>query len=242
LEHLGMGDAEMDFTGERVIPGITPDRIWRDHMSRYEHAAQRVQGKRVLDVACGTGYGADLYLRAKATSVEGLDIDGEAIRHATKTYGRNGLRFQEGSIEALPFADHSFDLVTCFETIEHVDRPEVALAELRRVLRPQGELLVSTPNRRVTSPMRGLQDAPVNLHHKREWTVGEFKRLVAPLFKVEQTLGQRSRPRLLFLRSAYPTLKRRAPSWYVPALGDPTPRRVLPWQEPRYMLLSCRRP
>jgi O-antigen biosynthesis protein len=234
---------ELPFTGEQVVKGVTPDRIWQDHMARYEHAAPMVKGLRVLDVACGSGYGSHhLATAGGAHAVEGVDISQDVVDHARATYKAPALSFRHGSILDLPFADASFDAVTCFETIEHVDDDRGALAQLRRVLRPGGVLWISTPNRLVTSPLKGLRDPPNNRHHVREYTRREFETLLIPYFRIERLLGQRNRPALLFRPAVYRRIKQRRKAWYDPALGDPSPRPVPPLSEARYFVCECRRP
>lgn len=236
-----MGDEELDFTGEQVVQGTTPDRIWQDHMARYRFAAPKLAGARVLDVACGTGYGTAEVAKS-AAEVEGVDISAEVVAHANRTYRAPNLRFRAGSLLALPFADAHFDAVTCFETIEHVDDPALGLAELHRVVKPGGRVLLSTPNRRVTSPLKGLKDPPNNKYHVQEWTVPEFTHLVRRWFRIESRLGQRLRPRPLFEPAVYRRMKKRKPALYRPELGSPEPRPLRPWNEPRYVLFECRRP
>src|SRR5258708_7938926 len=103
-------------------------------------------GKRVLDVGCGTGYGA-AELATQARAATGIDIAPDAVTDARNQFARGNLTFLAGSATALPFADASFDLITAFEVIEHLADWQTMLAEARRVLHPQGVFLVSTPNK-----------------------------------------------------------------------------------------------
>jgi ubiquinone/menaquinone biosynthesis C-methylase UbiE len=236
-----MADEELDFTGEQVVKGTTPDRIWQDHIARYRHAAPRLGGAKVLDVACGTGYGAAEVAKV-ASSVEGVDISPEVVAHASKTYKSPNLRFRAGSLLDLPFPDGHFDAVTCFETIEHVDDAEKALSELRRVVRPGGQVFLSTPNRIVTSPLKGLHDKPNNKYHVREWTVPEFTLLVKPYFPILRRLGQRARPRVLFVPRVYRRMKKKRPQLYKPELGRAEPEPLRWWTAHRYVVFECTRP
>jgi len=166
----------MTFTGERYVPEIG-GQIAFEHLHRYRFAAELAMGKDVLDVACGEGYGSDFLARA-ARSVVGVDIAPEVIAHARTHYGRPGLEFAVGSAAELPFEDASFDLVVSFETIEHHDRHVEMLAEIKRVLRPDGLLVISSPNRQHYSVDTGY----VNPFHVKELFREEFVALVRRFF------------------------------------------------------------
>ena len=135
---------DFEFTGERFVPGVAGE-IAHEHWHRYAFARRFLGGKRVLDVACGEGYGS-AWLAAVAQHVVGVDIDPAAIAHARAKYASCGnLRFEQGSATALQLPERSIDVVVSFETIEHLageDQPRM-LAECARVLRPGGRLTVS---------------------------------------------------------------------------------------------------
>lgn len=172
----------MEFTGERFLPSCEGD-IAAEHYHRYFFARQFAAGKDVLDMACGEGYGADI-LGQKAKSVTGVDISGEAVAHAVKTYARPNLAFLEGGADNIPLPDKSVDLVTSFETLEHVENQGKMLAEFARVLRPDGLLIISTPN-------RILYDAIlVNEYHVHEMDLDEFLRYLGAAFANVALLGQ----------------------------------------------------
>ena len=156
--------ADLDFDGERYVPGI-PGEIAYEHWHRYAFARRFAAGKRVLDAACGEGYGTAL-LAAVAADAVGVDVDPAVVAHARAQYGdRARLRYGEGSVIALSFAPASFDLVVSFETIEHLaagDQPRM-LAEFARVLAPGGMLLLSSPNKRRYSDERNFRN-PFHLH------------------------------------------------------------------------------
>lgn len=138
----------MEYTGERYVPNIVKSMvITLEHWHRYIMASNFVKGKKVLDVACGTGYGSNMLSRT-AESVIGGDISRYNINYCNEIYDAENLTFQVEDIENLSFSDNSFDVVTCFETIEHVDEEtqERALSEIKRVLKPKGILLITTPN------------------------------------------------------------------------------------------------
>src|SRR5581483_11909615 len=177
--------AGLEFTGERFVPG-TPGEIWYEHWHRYHFALPLVQGSRVLDVACGSGYGSALLARA-AAEVTGVDVAADAIAHARAKYAHAAnLQFREGDCVALPFADGSFDVVVSFETIEHIAAQERFLAELRRVLAPGGLLVLSCPNRPAYSEARGI----TNPFHVRELDRAELRDMLAPHFPACAWYGQ----------------------------------------------------
>src|SRR5688572_18887091 len=142
-----MSDPVLPFTGERFTPECVRE-IAHEHWHRYAFARPLARGRRVLDAACGEGYGSAL-LAAAGGQVLGVDVDPAAIAHARARYaGAPGLRFDVAdatALDALP--DASFDLVCSFETLEHVEAQERLLDGLARVLAPGGLLLVSTPDR-----------------------------------------------------------------------------------------------
>lgn len=143
---------------------------WGEHVARYLFAAPHVAECRVLDIACGTGYGLPV-LGEKARMVVGSDIDFTSAQKARAEIDR-----QRGVIVVsdgcrLPFADGSFDAITSFETIEHLEARSQFVRELRRVLAPNGLCIISTPNARYTQPVNGK---PRNPHHIFEYTPEEF--------------------------------------------------------------------
>jgi O-antigen biosynthesis protein len=151
---------------ERFDPVTMSGLIEAEHRARYHWAAQAVRGKEVLDAGCGLGYGSATLAAAGAARVVGLDISGDAIAEATARAGGRA-EFVRGDIAAIPFPDGSFDVVTCFEALEHVAGAEAALDELSRVLSRDGLLLVSSPNRAVYTPG--------NPHHVSEFLPEELE-------------------------------------------------------------------
>lgn len=117
-----------------------------EHRARYWWASRVVAGRDVLDAGCGVGYGIEILASGGAVAVSGVDVDPDAVGEAEGRFGESATAIVEGDLQDLPFDDDSFDAVVCFEAIEHVEDGGRALAELRRVLRPDGLLLVSFPN------------------------------------------------------------------------------------------------
>lgn len=161
--------------------------LWGDHRSRYHFASDFAGGRRVLDIACGTGLGSGILLRAGATAVVGIDISATALARAGRAVPA-GCSLARADGTALPLRGHAFGLVTSFETIEHLQEPARFLAELRRVLTPGGTLVLSTPNALYTKPVDGT---PANPFHIKEFTPSELSDLLSPHFGNVRLLGQR---------------------------------------------------
>jgi GT2 family glycosyltransferase/SAM-dependent methyltransferase len=156
------------FTGERMTSALG-GQIEIEHLHRYFLARELARGKDVLEIACGEGYGAAL-LAQVATSVIAFDVSADAVAHARRSYRRPNLSFALGDARRIPAEDASVDVVTSFETLEHFAAHEQFYAELRRVLRPGGVLIISTPERTVYSP----DGSAANPYHVRELTQAEF--------------------------------------------------------------------
>ena len=151
---------KLEFTGERFTPECVRE-IWYEHMHRYAFASQFIADKKVLDAACGEGFGSFL-LADKAQSVIGVDISKQAVSHATERYQADNLSYQVADCQDLPFEDDSFDCIVSFETLEHLEQQSEMLAEFRRVLSKQGFLMISSPDKAVyTDEMKN--DNPFHL-------------------------------------------------------------------------------
>ncbi|MDO4769518.1 MAG: class I SAM-dependent methyltransferase, partial [Brachymonas sp.] len=175
----------MKFTGERFVP-TEQGEIRIEHYHRYAVVLDIVKGKAVLDVACGEGYGSFL-MADVARTVVGVDISEDAVQHASSIYHKPNLEFFQGSATNLAFANASFDVVVSFETIEHLLEQEEMLSEIRRVLRPDGILVISSPNRPVYSEESGRH----NEFHLKELDFQEFDTLLHVHFSKVRYLGQR---------------------------------------------------
>ena len=183
-----MAQPVLPFTGERYTPENALE-IAAEHWHRYAFARALAPGRRVLDAACGEGYGSALMARAGA-QVLGLDLSAEAVAHARTRYsGIAGLRFDQADATSLEaYADASFDLILSFETLEHVHAQERLLDGFARLLAPGGLLLVSTPDKRTYTDLTG----EVNPHHVRELYRDEFEALLAARFPARRLYGQKN--------------------------------------------------
>ena len=177
--------ATLAFTGERFLPDVR-GTIWYEHWHRYAAVAPLAAGKRVLDAACGEGYGSHL-LAQEAAHVTGVDVSAEAVAHARERYARANHEFAAASVTALPLPDASVDLVVSFETVEHLAAQEAMLAEFRRVLTPAGALVISSPNRPVYNEGGGVE----NHYHVRELDRAELAALLSPVFPRQAWYAQR---------------------------------------------------
>jgi 2-polyprenyl-3-methyl-5-hydroxy-6-metoxy-1,4-benzoquinol methylase/glycosyltransferase involved in cell wall biosynthesis len=177
----------LEWTGERYLPWLEEAAIGYEHLHRYAYATPFVQNKRVLDLACGEGYGS--YLLAKtARSVVGIDIDENSIKHARNKYIKQSLEFKVGSVTEVPIAgEHLFEVIVCFEALEHIEDHQKLLSEMKRLLTPDGIFIVSTPNKTVYT------DEPQynNPFHVHELYFDEFRELFEKHFKNVRFLGQR---------------------------------------------------
>lgn len=168
------------------MTGAMHGQIEIEHLHRYFLAREACRGRDVLDLACGEGYGSALMAQT-ARSVVGVDVSAEAIAFAQEGYLRDNLRFLLGDGRQIPIADASVDVVASFETLEHLYEQEQLLAEFRRVLRPGGLLLISTPDRTVYSPDGSVP----NPHHVRELDLAEFHGLLRSVFPEVRMFAQR---------------------------------------------------
>ena len=183
------------FTGERYTPELEGE-ICYEHWHRYMLARQLSHDCSVLDVACGEGYGSAL-LAQVADKVVGVDISADVIGHAKARYReQRNVEFLQGSCEELPLADDSVDLAVSFETIEHIETQEQFVRELKRVLKPGGLQVMSSPNKRLYSDARDYH----NEFHVRELYRDEFGQLLSSEFPNIRWFNQK----LLFHSAIWP--------------------------------------
>jgi len=179
---------ELDFTGERVIPGKTPNVLYQEHISRYTFASQFTNNKTVLDVACGTGYGDwQMLKKGNAKKIMGIDISKEAINYAIDRYKDEKISFVRADAVDLPVSDGYFDVVVSFETIEHLEEPRRFLSECKRVLKNGGLFICSSPNKKIYSP---YSKKPLNPFHVMEFYPEQFFTLLNEYFSHVDLYGQ----------------------------------------------------
>jgi lipopolysaccharide biosynthesis protein/ubiquinone/menaquinone biosynthesis C-methylase UbiE len=180
-----MRSIHMEYTGERFVPEVHGN-IELEHIHRYIQASEFAVGKIVLDIASGEGYGSAMLAR-KADKVTGVDISLISIKHARKRYKNENLNFIVGSCAEIPLPDACIDLVVSFETIEHHEQHEQMMQEIKRVLRPTGMLLISSPDKYNYSVEPGYS----NPFHIKELYQHEFKQLLEKYFNNTAFFGQR---------------------------------------------------
>jgi SAM-dependent methyltransferase len=162
-----------------VIPGQVDPDLMNEHLARYAFAARLARGKHVLDAGSGSGYGS-AELAKSAAAVLGVDLAADAVQFARENYRLPNLAFEQASCAALPHPDGCFDLVVAFEVIEHLEQWREFLLEVRRVLVPTGQFIVSTPNNLYYAETR--EQAGPNPFHHHEFEFGEFRSELAAVF------------------------------------------------------------
>ena len=157
--------------GERVIPDAVNADDWvaakllEQHLARYEMASRSVVDRDVLDVACGSGYGSLAMALAGARHVTAADIDEAVVRYARRRYSHPNIAFRCCDVDTIKDA---YDIVTCFETLEHVGDPKGFLEALRKRLRPNGMLMVSATT---------VETKDIYPFHLHDFTIESFERL-----------------------------------------------------------------
>lgn len=177
--------SELEFTGERLVPGVY-GKIAVEHLHRYAICFDFVKGKKVLDIASGEGYGSNL-LSKYAQEVVGVDISQDAVCHANNNYSSQNLCFKKGSVFEIPCEPEVFDVVVSFETIEHISDHNKMIAEIKRVLKSDGVLIISTPEK------SNYSDQPnyYNPYHEKELYEEEFLQILNEEFQFIQMAYQK---------------------------------------------------
>jgi SAM-dependent methyltransferase len=182
---------------ERLVPGTAGwDRYSADHVQRYEFFARICAGKKVLDMACGTGYGSHLIANSGASSVTGVDISEEAVAFALKNYNLPNLAFRKMDYRDVPALNQQFEIVISFETIEHVQNPAHFISVAAEVLAPDGQLVVSTP-----SKQKYAGAGKVNPFHLSELYYEEFREIFQKHVKLDRAYHQTETAAYLRMRA-----------------------------------------
>jgi SAM-dependent methyltransferase len=222
------GSDKLEFTGERFTPECVRE-IRYEHVHRYAFARDLVRGRVVLDAACGEGYGARL-LATAAASVTGVDIAATAVEHARSRYRLPNLTFEAADCRCLPFTDRSFDCVVSFETLEHLADQHSLLREFRRVLRPDGFLAISSPDKAVYSERLGNR----NEYHVKELYRDELEALLRAHFPACRLWGQK-----LGFHSAIWSLEGAPGVGFRQETGGEIRQGSAPLQDPVYYIALC---
>jgi SAM-dependent methyltransferase len=180
------GVPPLELTGERTLPDVPAENYWfRRHLAVYEWIGTRVAGARMIDMACGEGYGSDVLART-ARSVTGVDANPQAHEHARLRYDAANLHFERGLVETYG-EPRSCDAVTFLQTIEHVPEPVAVLEHFRSLLAPGGVAYISTPNLLTLAPPGAAKSD--NPWHLKEYRADEFRALCASVFAQVEMLG-----------------------------------------------------
>ncbi len=185
LFRVGLPKPAVTFTGGHSSTANN-GKIKDEHVHRYLFAREICRGKRVLDITSGAGYGSAL-LAQSATHVVGVDVDSAAVRHAASTYVSPNLVFKQGQLSRIPLTDQSVDAVVSFDTLERVVEQEAFRTEVQRVLRPEGLLLISTPDSDIYNGQNGSPDPT----HLRELNKAQFQQWIGSSFRNTVLFRQR---------------------------------------------------
>ena len=167
------------------INSISP--WWGEHIHRYEEVIVKLTGnEKILDIACGSGFGSHLLSARTTGQVYGGDLSSEAINLCQKTWNKDNLLYEIMDGTQLKFEDNSFDVVVSFETIEHTTMFNEMILELKRTVKPTGTIYLSTPNKKVNSPS-GIVTNP---YHTQEWNTTEFREILKKNFDSYELFGQ----------------------------------------------------
>lgn len=215
-------------TAVREEVGPTLDEYYSEHdlrtgVARYGFAGRYVSGKECLEVGCGVGYGSNVLLQSGAKMVTAGDVYAGGVHSAASHYASGQLRFLVMDAQRLPFRDQSFDALVSIETIEHLEKPEQFVAECRRLLRPGGTLVLSTPNRKIYEQRDPRKESPIcpfhmSPSHIKEFTEQELRSLLAGKgFQVEAVFGQE------FMKKSLIWKARNLALWSMRGLADRMP-------------------
>ncbi len=179
-------------TEERIMPNYS-NGLFISHLMRYYFALQFAVNKVILDAGCGAGYGCDLLSRV-AQKIIGVDYSQEAIDYAKKHYSCPNLKLRTMNLLALDFNEDTFDLVTCFEVIEHIREDHTLLKKISHILKPNGVLVMSTPNQ-LTDRLHMKSMNTKTLSHINLMSPKKFRTRLSRFFPIVKLYGQRRKAR-----------------------------------------------
>lgn len=177
---------------ERLFPDnlfFLHRQILNDHIYRYKFASKYVRNKKVVDIACGCGYGSEILAKSGARSVISIDNSESVIKYAKRRYSHKNITYINGSANKIPLKNKSVDIVVSFETIEHLNNYKSFIKEIKRILVKGGLLIISTPNSEI-------RVGDTNTFHKKEFNIQEFSRLIKdnfskPAFYFQKPINRR---------------------------------------------------
>jgi SAM-dependent methyltransferase len=194
IKRFHKGSSRADFPESERLRFDTTEihKSWVDynlptHILRYDFASKFVESKKTLDVACGNGYGSSYMLRYKPKIVVGVDYSRIAINEGKALFRNELLTLLVGDATDMGFSDKAFDVVVSFETLEHIRNQEKFLNEILRILRNDGVLIISTPNKDAFSAYDKFY---YNRYHVRELTLSEFYSMLRGYFRKVDLYGQ----------------------------------------------------
>ncbi|MCA9367050.1 class I SAM-dependent methyltransferase [Candidatus Kaiserbacteria bacterium] len=234
-----------EVTGERLTLGKSSQRNQDDHVARYDFASEFVSNDSVvLDVACGTGYGCAYLSDKGAKDIVGIDIDPESIEYAKEHHSRLNISYLVGSASDIKYPSNHFDCIVSFETIEHLETEDrgAYLRELKRVLKPGGVIIISTPNKKITSPW---SKKPLNKFHILEFTQMQLEsELKNANINIKDRYGQRYVYKFFTMRLPYVLVrlieKVLKHSFNIYDIADgPQVKKYISHKIPRYFVFIC---
>ncbi len=202
----------MSETVERVVPGeLSWEEFGLEHQQRYEFYNSFYSGKKILDAACGSGYGSFHISKSGASSVLGVDISGESVSLAQKKYINSKLEFRKADCSDLRILNDNFDVIVSFETLEHLNDPKLFIKSAAEILNPGGYFICSTPNK-----MRLSGAGHINQYHLNELNYPDFYKAMSDNFEIDSCYHQtETLPYLRYMEMQYKigTLENRL-TWY----------------------------
>ncbi len=169
--------------------------LYLKHLKAYEFILDKVDGKTVLEIGCGSGYGNKL-LALKAEKIYSVDIDPESLEFARKNNFSKNVEYILADVTAgVEIVENSCDICVCYQVIEHIDDKDMArfINEIKRIIKPKGEILFTTPNRKIR--LFSFQK-PTNKYHKTEYSSKSLKKLLSNYFSELEISGLQTIPKL----------------------------------------------